>query len=462
MSEKEKTEHMAKIPSVEISTQAGLSSLALLEGNWPTDAWWETFQSPTLTSWIEEALTDNPSLQATYTRMKAAKERSLVVKSKLFPFLFFDASDNIAYLSKHGLDHLYNPSLPIHGYEVDISLSFQYEFDFWNKNRNLFRSAFGEMKALEAEWAQAKLILSTALAQSYFALTITQNKLNLYQELAQIKDKKLKLQEDLYNSSLSSLLDPLLLEEQLQEVEIQVASLQDELVTQKHLINIFRGKGPDACIEMAPEKAPLPLTYLPSHLSIDLLSRRPDLAAQIWKVESMAYQVSAAKADFFPSVNLLALAGFQSISFSNLFSMSSKQGNIEPAIHLPIFTGGELTAKLREKRALFDLAVFEYNALILTAAQEVADLISHIQMSYQQKNRQNVSVLDAERRLSLTQLNLQGGLVSLFTLLDAQEESILQNLIDLDILYTQYAFHIQLIKALGGGYQTTLPIGPKS
>lgn len=462
MSEKQKTEHMAKVPSLETSATEALNSQAFQQGQWPSDLWWEMFESPILNSWIAEALENNPSLQATQARVVVAKEHSLAVKSKLFPFLFFDANDNISYFSKNGIDHLYNTSLPLHGYELNLSLSFQYEFDFWNKNRNRFRAALGEMRAKEAEWAQARLILSTALAQSYFALAITERRYQLYQELTKVKQQKLALQEDLYKSSLSSLLDPLLLSQQVDEVKIIADSLADELQTQAHLINIFRGKGPDSPLETAILPTTLPPSFLPENLSIDLLARRPDLAAQIWRVESIAYEVSVAKADFYPSVNLSAFAGLQSLSFSKLFSLSSKTGNIEPAIHLPIFTGGELTANLKGKKALFDEAVFEYNSLLLTAAQEVTDLISHIQMSYKQKKQQESSVSDAQKRYQLTELNWKGNLVSRFSLLDQQEELILQMLKDLDILYTEYAFHIQLIKALGGGYLTSLPIGPRS
>jgi NodT family efflux transporter outer membrane factor (OMF) lipoprotein len=318
------------------------------------------------------------------------------------------------------------------------------------------------MKAQEAEWAEARLILSTALAQSYFAVTITQKRLDLYQNLVSIKEQKLKLQQELYDACLSSLLDPLLLSEEVKEAQIIAAELEDELQSQIHQINIFRGKGPDAPLILETLPPPVPVSLIPPHLSIDLLARRPDLAAQIWRVEAIAYQVSAAKADFFPSVNLSAFAGLQSLSFSNLFSLSSKTANVEPAIHLPIFTGGELRANLREKKALFDQAVFEYNSLILTAAQQVADLISNIQMSFKQKKSQECSVLDAKKRLELTELNEKNGLVSRFSFLDRQEEMLLQSLKDLNLLYTQYAFHIQLIKALGGGYITPLPIGPSS
>lgn len=462
MGQKEKTENLGGPQDIGNSLQSGLDSGFFAKGNWPKESWWEDFHSEVLNLWIEEAFAHNPTLQSVQSRIEVAKQKAKVTESKLFPFLFFNADDNIAYFSKNGLSHAYNPSLPLHGYEVDLSLAFTYEFDFWGKNRNLFKAALGEFKAQEAEFAQAKLILSTSLAQSYFALLINYQKKNLYQRLSQVKEDKLLLQNKLFTSALSSKLIPLLDDEEWKEVEQTLLFVEDEIQTQTHLINILLGKSPDAELPLDTLPATsLQAFFLPERLSCDLLSRRPDLMAQIWRVESLANQVSAAKADFFPDINLTALAGLQSLSWTNLFSSASKLGSITPALHLPIFTSGSIRANVREQKALFDEAVFQYNQLILTSVQEVTDLISNIQMAFSQKKLQEQSLNDAKQRLFLTVLRLEGGLDTTFSVLDLEEEVISQDLKNLDILYNEYAFVIKLTKALGGGYQANSPIKVK-
>lgn len=459
MSQKEKAEHLQGPQDLGKSIHTGLESGVFAQGCWPKEAWWEDFHSEVLNDWIREGFLHNPSLQSVQSRIDAAKQKAKVTESKLFPFLFFNADDNVAYFSKNGLTHAFNPSLPIHGYQVDLSLAFEYEFDFWGKNRNLFKSSIGELKAQEAEFAQAKLILATSLSQSYFALLINYQKKNLYQELCKIREHKLRLQNKLLSSALSSKLTPLLDDEYVQEAKQSLLFIEDEICVQTHLINILLGKSPDADLPLdSLRKTSLKRAFLPDHLSADLLARRPDLMAQIWRVEALAHQVSAAKADFFPNINLTALAGLESLSFSNLFSLASKVGSITPALHLPIFTSGAIRANMREKKALFDEAIFQYNQLILTSAQEVSDLISNIKMAFSQKKLQERALEDARQRLFLTNLRLDGGLDTTFSVLDFEEEVISQDLKDLDILYSEYAFTIKLTKALGGGYQTYVPL----
>src|SRR5690606_18577352 len=82
----------------------------------------------------------------------------------------------------------------------------------------------------------------------------------------------------------------------------------------KNTLNYLIGNGPEDYLDIEPiasfDSLSLPL---PKSLSADLLSRRPDLMAQIWRVEAAAHLVGAAKADFYPNVDLSALAGLDSV-----------------------------------------------------------------------------------------------------------------------------------------------------
>lgn len=459
MSEKEKTQDLMTPPSISKSIEAGFESGVFVQGLFPKEAWWEDFNSPILTALVEESFLQSPTLKAVESRINQAKQKATVTKSKLFPTLFFNADDNWKYLSENGFTHLLNPDLSLNGYEVDLSLAFQYEFDFWGKYRNIFRSAIGEIKTKEAEFAEAKLILATSLAQSYFALLINQSKKTLYENLCNVRRQRVLLKNQMENGALYSKLPALQSDESLKEAEQLLLSVDDDIEVQSHLINLLVGRGSDETIlEEDLPKEPLQAIRIPRKISLNLLSRKPDLLAQIWRVESLSHLVSAAKADFFPNINLTAFAGLASTSFLHLFQSSSKTAGIDPALSLPIFTAGSIKANLREKKALFDEAVFDYNALILTSIQEVTDLLSHVKMAFKQKSLQEDSLKDAEKRLFLTDLRYQGGLDSTFSLLDFQEEVILEQIKDLSILYTQYAFKIKLIKALGGGYLEPLPI----
>ncbi|MBS0619973.1 MAG: efflux transporter outer membrane subunit [Verrucomicrobia bacterium] len=461
MSKEEQTENLIAPPPVTHSVEASLDTPYFSQGSWPEEKWWMVFASEELNQLILEALSQNPTIQAIKQRIAFAKQTAKVTRSELFPLVFFDANETWEYLSHNGLYRALNPDVPINANLVDLTLSFNYEFDFWGKNRSRFRAALGQVKAQEAEEAQVELLTTTALAQAYFALKTNLARKQLYEELLAVRSAYFSLQMKLQEKALLSRLPVLLSEESLQEAKKQVIAIDEEVITDYHLINILLGKGPDSPLEITPDLPTLPSTLsLPANLSIDLLARRPDLMAQIWRVEAYAQEVGAAKADFFPNINLKGLIGLESVLYRLLFRSDSQTAALEPAIHLPIFTAGAIRANVRAKKALFDEAVYAYNQLILTSVQEVADLLALATSVFEQKGRQDQIVGDAKERYELTLLRQMKGLDSAFETLTTQADLIERQLADLTLTYNQYLATVKLIKALGGGYQSayTLPI----
>ncbi len=455
MTEKEKQEKIMQTPGVETSVAKSLHASFFAAGNWPQERWWEIFQNPTLNAWMEKALANNPSLQGAEQRLEQAKQMARISRSRLFPYLFFDADDNWRYLSKHSFYHLLNPSLAQNGYEVDLSLGFTYEFDFWGKYRNLFRASIGEVLAYEAEVSQAKLILSSALAQGFFALIIHQQKKALIDRLTEVRQARYALQYELYEKALSSAIPPLQLEEQVQIVQQWQLAILDEVEIDTHLIHALMGEGPDAPLSYDADFSYIPPKIeIPQNVSLDLLSRRPDLMAQIWRVEALSCEVGAAKAEFFPNINIAAFAGLASVSWKDLLNMQSKSAGIEPALHLPIFTAGAIRAGVRAKRASFEQAVFAYNDLLLQSAKQVADLLSNLRAIYEQKQLQEAIVKEAYDLYSLSALRAIKGLDNALVVYEREEHLLQKQMDDLDLRYQQYALHIQFIRALGGGYQS--------
>lgn len=451
----QQTANLIAPPSVSVSVEQGVESGFFSLGDWPEENWWEVFNSDELNDLITRALEQNPTVQSFERRVEQAKQAAHVVRSKLFPFLSFDADETWEYLSKNGLYRSFNPKLPINANLVDLSLSFTYEFDFWGKNRHLFNAAVGEEKAKEAESADVNLMVTTSLAQSYFALKTNLIRRALYQELYEVRGQIFSLQKLLQQKALLSSLPPLLSEENLLESQKLVFSIEEEIETDKHLINILMGRSPDHPLDLDEEIAlPPNQIALPENLSLDLLARRPDLMLQIWRVEALAHEVGAAKADFYPDINLTAFLGLESVAYNLLFQSASKTAGLQPAIHLPIFTAGAIRANIRAKKASFDAAVFEYNQLLLKSASEVADLLVLIKSVLEQREDQAQIIEAAVSRYDLISLRQLSGLDDLFAGYRVQEELILKELDDMALLYGQYAATIKLIKALGGGYES--------
>jgi outer membrane protein TolC len=97
--------------------------------------------------------------------------------------------------AKHGVVAAYNPALG--GTEKTSDsfnpVSFRYELDFWGKNRAAFEAALGEATAEEAEFAETRLLLTTAIARSYIRGAIFAQELALIQEMVKVRRESLNV-----------------------------------------------------------------------------------------------------------------------------------------------------------------------------------------------------------------------------------------------------------------------------
>ncbi|MCW8410354.1 efflux transporter outer membrane subunit [Legionella sp. PATHC035] len=449
------------VPNIEHSIKKNLQKKAIFsKGKWPTRQWWLAYNTPDLNTLITEALMNNPSIQEVKSRVTVAKQQARVTRSLLFPLIFFDADENRQYVSQNGLYRAFNRRFPLNATLLDLSLSFNYDFDFWGKNRNLFRASLGEAKAQEAEEADVELITSTAIAQVFFAYKTNLIRKKLFTQLIDVRQKIATLQKLLVKKGLSSKIPALETSEQLLEARKLLSSINDELSANKHLINTLAGRSPDnpLLIDSALPKLPKTLK-IPPILPLDFLARRPDLMAQIWRAKALAYKTGAAMAEYYPNINLIGLVGLESTKWRKFLDISSGTAALRPALDLPIFTAGAIRANIKANKAQFDAAIAAYNNLLLYSTQEVLDVLAFAEDIYQQKKEQNQVVEFAKQRYELSYLRQKKGLDSVLDVYLFQEDVIQKKLVDVALLYNQYLASIKLTKALGGGYyQNTIPL----
>lgn len=454
-------QHLRATPKIDHSIHNKLKEKKVFSaGDWPNPRWWLAYNSPQLNELINDALICSPSIQEVNSRLQIARQEAVVTRSALFPLIFFDAQENKIYLSENGLYRALNPKIPLNANLLDLSLGFSYDLDFWGQNHNLFYEAIGKAKAQAAEAAEVKLIITTAIAQAYFAYRVNLVKHQFYQQLVSVRQNIVQLQKLMVTEGLAGDLPSYSSIENLLEAKKFLASIEEEISIDRHLINILAGRSPDAPMLSEKGLPPLPRTLtIPKTLSLDLIARRPDLMAQIWRAKALAFKTSAAMAEYYPNVNLMGLVGLESTHWNKLLRASSFTTSIVPAIHLPIFTAGAIKANIKANKAEFDAAIFAYNNLLLQSTQEILDILDFTQRVYKQKTDQK-GILDlAIKRYDLVRLRERKGLDSGFENFLLQEEVIKQKLINLSLIYNQYLASIKLTKALGGGYcQANVPL----
>jgi NodT family efflux transporter outer membrane factor (OMF) lipoprotein len=443
-------------PSLENATQIATSS-GCTEFISLTEKWWEIFEDPQLNTLIEQSLSMNPTLQKANAQVLQAQAEAKMVRSHLFPHLSASAQENWQYLSKYGLLRDFFPAVPgfpiSHKFnETNFSLGFSYEVDFFGKNQKMLQAALGRALAEEMERRQAELILCTTVCFTYFSLQAHLAELDLYQKQLICEEALFKLTENRHTSGIDNVVDSLLNTQKISSLKQTIEETKKEIIVDGAFLEELLGVGPSSLSIQFVWNPTAIASYLPNTLNIDLLARRPDLMAQKYRVEAARQDVGVAKTEFYPNVNLMALGGFSSLSFSHLFEWKSRTGTLRPAIHLPLFTGGYLEGNLSEKVAKFNQAIFDYNALILESAKEVISEVSTFVSLHNQILEQQKKLSAQEQLYEVANVSYTVGTKNYSAPL-YEEKALLSYQLEATSLY-QYKIlsFLRVIKALGGGW----------
>lgn len=448
-----------------VLSKGGSKQTAAPEIGWPQDEWWRQFKSPGLDRVMETALNENPGLRKAYARLGEASAVAQVEGARLFPWADADNTLRTVRYAKHGIVASYNPALG-GTYKSSDTLnftSFRYEFDFWGKNRAAFEAALGETAAQQAELAEVRLLLTTAIARAYIRGVVLSQELGLIHETVKVARGLLDVARTRFQTGLGpadAVMQATLDVDIVAKVEANTRQL---LVIQQNLLARLMGQGPDSTENFfAGERVSIPprITLSPQ-LPIELLAHRPDLASAMHRAEAAAQRIHVAKAQFLPSVDLAAAtAGLEASLFTKnfgslaslLFRASDLNYVIAPGFHLPLFEGGRLRGQLSAARSQYDEAVELYNDTLLHAVQEVADSLSNWKQTGTVLKAQEDLLKASRGEVKLTQERARSGLVDRREILSVQ-----RGLLDQQFaLRASEADHllaaIDIIQAMGGGY----------
>lgn len=415
--------------------------------------WWEGFDDPQLNQLISIALQDSPTIQMAENRIRSAKNLAASIGTSLWPSIDLSGFLEREQFAKFGL-----VPPPFNGKTFtigELGLSTNYEFDFWGKNRAALAASLREENALEAERAEARLVLSAAVASNYIQLlnTIQQRKL-AKENWKKSNEIKLIVFDRAKNGIESDVpLKSALSNEQLTRLSLEQFKEAERLA--RNQLAILLGKNPFTTDIMTQ-----PFMYrdhhvkMPSFISANQLAKRPDVCAAKWRVEAAAESIHVAKARFFPNINLNLLFSYQSIQLSNLFTAQNQNKAITGAIDLPLFDAGLRRANLGIKYAEYDLAVNTYDQTILTALKEIADQETILNSLNAQLSAQNKAVKATADNYRLLQSRFKHGIVDYLQVLEIEQLLIQQQSTKVNLQARYMQATIGLLKALGGSEMT--------
>ena len=412
--------------------------------------WWRSFDDPTLDALVDRALADHPDLQTAQARLERAGAAVAGARAAEGPQVNGAADATRQRYSEHGL-----LPPPLAGSTHDsgtVQATASWELDFFGRQRAELQSALGGERAARAELEAARLLLASRVAAVYVELARLLDQRTVAERSLAQREETLALIGDRVRAGLDTNVELRQGEGALPETRQQIEALDERIALARHALAALTVQPPDALATLSPALASLPEGTLPRSLPSDLLARRADITAARWRVEAAGQDVQAAKAEFYPSVNLVAFAGLSSIGLGRLLEASSAQAGFGPALRLPIFDSGRLRANLHGKAADVDAAVASYNGALLGALHDVADQLAGQQSIARQQSEQRKAQDAAESAYQLAVQRYRAGLGSYLVVLSAEGTVLAQRRLGVDLKARALDNQVQLIRALGGGY----------
>ena len=417
--------------------------------------WWTAFGDPQLDALVAEALEGQPSLAAADARVRQAVAQAGLADAARKPTVGATAQ-----YSGLLIPESVAPA-PLGGeYSgvVLLGLNIKYSPDFWGGQRARYEAAIGQVRAAEVDAQAARLTLASNIVRAYIGLVQAHDALDVANDEKARSQRLLGLGRQRVKAGIDNQMSVRNAESLVGAADQQAAAAQQQIDAAKHAIAALLGEGPDRADTIArPKLLKAPEPGVPSVIPSELLGHRPDVVASRWRAEAASRGIAAAKAEFYPTVNLSALVGIAAGGLDKLFSSDALLAQGGPAISLPILDGGRLRSGLARTNADYDLAVAAYNGNLVTGLREVADALDAARALDRQIAAVRRAREAAQSAFSLADTRYKAGLSTQLDVLAAQRP-LLQLDQQIAALRAQRLLAVvDLDQALGGGLELTAP-----
>ena len=423
---------------------------------WVIENWWQEYADTQLNEMINEALKDSPNMKVAIARLHKADSFTKIAKASQLPQINANAQITEQKLS---YNYLTPRSMTPDGFNDygQVNLNFNWEIDFWGKNKAMVDAAILDVESANAQIAQTKLIISSSIATNYCELArlfdneeIIKNSLKLQKDILELLNKR--YENGLENKTAINEAKSLILKS-----ENELLSLQEQISLQKNKLAALMGEGPDRGILISRPTLKIDKTNfkLPQDLALNLLGKRPDIVISKLQVEASLKRIDQKKAEFYPNVNLSSFIGLQSLGVNMLDKKDSYNASFGPAISLPIFTAGRLEGELRSNVSNYEESVATYNQAITQALNEVADAIESQKIVSNQLLKTQEDVLEATEISTIKDKRYKAGVSNYLEVLNAQLNLINTKRNLTNLKSRAITLDIALKNALGGGYEQT-------
>ena len=448
----------------ELNTPAAFKQAAGWKAAEPADAlargaWWELYGDATLNGLQQRLQQSNQSLAQSLAQYREAQALVRGTRAAFFPSLGANAGktrsgqgggsstvrladgSTVTSSGSGGVSKSY-----------DLTFGVNWELDLWGKLRRQLEADSASLSASAADLAAVRLSLQSELAQNYLQLRVLDEQQRLLDATVAAYARSLKLTENQYQAGIVPKSDVTQARTQLKSTEAQAIDLKYQRAQLEHAIAVLIGVPPSEFALAAVDGVPM-LPEVPVSVPSQLLERRPDVASAERAVMSANAEIGVAKAAYFPSLSLSAAGGYRSGTLDQWLSTPNRFWSIGPEFAMTLFDAGLIRSQVDQAEARYDQTVAGYRQTVLDSFREVEDYLVQLRVLAEESGVQQEALDAARESLRLVENQYKAGTIDYNSVVSVQTAALSNERTQLNLLGSRLTASVQLIAALGGGWQ---------
>jgi len=417
----------------------------------PTLDWWSGFRSAELTDLMQEAQKVNLDIAAAVARFMQADALARIAGAALLPSVSGSGSETYSRTSGSSASGLSNGGREVVNYSASLSAS--YQLDFWGQNRDAAQAAEETAIANHFDRDVVALTTLTAVANAYFQVLASQDRLRTAQRNIASATRVLEAIKQRFKAGTGTDLDVAQQEAVLGNQKATVPPLRQTLAQNTFALATLVARPPESVRVAGGSLNAISSPRVTPGLPSELLTQRPDIRRQEAQLASATANVGSARAQFFPSIQLTGQGGYQSSALVSLFQPHAAFFSVVGSLTQPIFDGGKILGNFEFNKARQDELLQTYRKTVVSAFADVDNALVSIKETTAKLRVQREVVAASRRAFQLSEQQLKAGTADIVTVLNTQvtlfqaEDALWQAEL------ARLLAIVSLYQALGGGWE---------
>ena len=423
-------------------------------------AWWELYADPQLNALVAKLNSNNQSVAQAEAQFRQAQALVRNARGAFLPSADLSVGKT---RSSQGTGSS-NSSLTSSSSGIRDTLNAQvgvsWEADVWGKLRRGLEANEASAEASYADLAAMRLSQQSELVQNYLQLRVIDQQKRLLEATVEAYERSLKMSENQYRAGISGKDAVAQAQTQLRNTQASLIDLIWQRAQFENAIAVLTGQPPTG-FKLAEINDIPKLPAIPVSVPSQLLERRPDIASAERSIIAANANIGVAKAAYYPDFSLSLSGGYSSSQYQDWISVPNRFWSLGPKISLPLFDGGQRSAEVDRNEAVYDQTVAKYRQTVLDGFREVENYRIQLKVLGDETVVQEQALESARESLRLTTNQYKAGLIAYLDVVNVQTTALSTERSVLNLLQSRLIASVQLIAALGGGWDGKMEVSER-